>query len=99
MLLDTGCGPVSSRPMADAKKPKSDPEPDLGLVEGIPVPASDDEIVKSEAPAGAKATVTVGDMLKQMGEIYRADPEKAVKGQSFIKVLHGYVGDQLQARL
>lgn len=34
-----------------------------------------------------------------MGVDYRKDPNKAVRTQSFIKYLHGYLADQLEARL
>lgn len=34
-----------------------------------------------------------------MGVDYRKDPNKAVRSQSFIKYLHGYLADQLDARL
>ena len=34
-----------------------------------------------------------------MGAIYRADPTKAVRGQAFIKCLHGYFISALEARL
>ena len=34
-----------------------------------------------------------------MGKTYSADPEKAVRGQAFIKLLHKYIGGQLSKRL
>jgi hypothetical protein len=34
-----------------------------------------------------------------MGKDYRADPEKAVRGQGFIRHLHGYLAEALDARL
>jgi len=37
--------------------------------------------------------------LERMVEIYLADPVSAVRSQSFIKVLHGYIRDSLEARL
>jgi hypothetical protein len=37
--------------------------------------------------------------LKEMGAAYSADPEKAVRGQIFIKILHGYLGAELNKRL
>jgi hypothetical protein len=72
---------------------------DEGPVEGIPVPTSADAIVKSEAPPGAAPASDIGDLLREMDEIYRADPMLAVRGQAFIKLLHGFVADQLDARL
>ena len=69
------------------------------VVEGNPVPATADEIVASEAPAGAQPGFGIGDLLGEMGDVYRADPMLAVRGQAFIKLLHGYVADQLEARL
>lgn len=37
--------------------------------------------------------------LIDMGGLYRADPVKAVRGQGFIKCLHGYLISDLDARL
>ncbi len=37
--------------------------------------------------------------LVDMGGLYRADPVKAVRGQGFIKCLHGYLISELDARL
>lgn len=37
--------------------------------------------------------------IKEMGMIYRADPVKAVRSQSFIKLLHAYLIDDLTGRL
>ena len=34
-----------------------------------------------------------------MGQTYRANPTKAVRGQKFIKLLHNYIGSQLEHRL
>lgn len=42
---------------------------------------------------------TVGDLLLAMGEVYRADPVKAVRSQSFIKMLHKHIADDLRACL
>jgi hypothetical protein len=39
------------------------------------------------------------EALRLMGVDYRADPEKAVRSQSFIKRLHDYLADALDARL
>lgn len=37
--------------------------------------------------------------LVDMGGIYRADPVKAVRGQAFIKCLHGYLINEIDSRL
>lgn len=37
--------------------------------------------------------------LGDMADIYRKDPTKAVRGQAFIKLLHGYLGKALDERL
>jgi len=34
-----------------------------------------------------------------MGQVYLEDPVKAVRGQSFIKILHKYVADEIRLRL
>lgn len=38
------------------------------------------------------------EALIEMGETYRDDPTKAVRGQHFVKILHEYIGNSLQAR-
>ena len=38
-------------------------------------------------------------VLTEMGSAYAANPEKAVRGQTFIKLLHKYLGGHLQLRL
>ncbi|MFN5944966.1 MAG: hypothetical protein ACK5Q4_03645 [Phycisphaerae bacterium] len=37
--------------------------------------------------------------LQEMHDLYAADSTKAVRGQGFIKTLHGYVAGQIKARL
>lgn len=39
------------------------------------------------------------ETLVKMGELYRTDPVKAVRGQGFIKCLHEYLILQLEDRL
>jgi hypothetical protein len=58
-----------------------------------------DEIVASERAGDPAEAVGLSDVLRAMGDAYRADPVKAVRSQEFIKLLHGYVGTQLEARL
>lgn len=53
---------------------------------------------RSRRPAAANAP-TLDETLTQMGKIYSADPNKAVRGQAFIKLLHTYLGGQLERRL
>jgi hypothetical protein len=58
--------------------------------------------VAAEKIAAAKtgaSTVALAATLKAMGDGYRADPEKAVRSQSFIKELHGYLANEVDARL
>lgn len=42
---------------------------------------------------------TLSEALRQMDRLYRDDPNKAVRGQHFIKTLHGYIADDLKKRL
>jgi len=58
-----------------------------------------DEDVKSPRSGSPVEVVGLSDVLRQMGQSYRADPVKAVRGQEFITFLHQYVGSQLRARL
>ncbi len=58
-----------------------------------------DEIIESERAGLSTGAVGLSDVLRRMGEVYRADPVKAVRGQEFIFHLHKYVGSQLEARL
>lgn len=69
------------------------------ITEGVSVPATAEEIVASEAPPPIEPVPGIGDLLGEMDKVYRADPMLAVRGQAFIKLLHGYVADQLDARL
>jgi hypothetical protein len=58
-----------------------------------------DEIVVSEAASSSKKAVELSDVLGNMGDLYRSDADLAVRGQAFIKLLHAYVGSQLESRL
>lgn len=49
------------------------------------------------APA-APLTLRLDDALTQMYAVYTADPTKAVRSQGFIKVLHGYLANAVEAR-
>lgn len=42
---------------------------------------------------------TLEETLSRMDQIYRDNPKKAVRGQHFIKLLHGYIADDLSRRL
>lgn len=42
---------------------------------------------------------TLDETLKKMHELYVDNRVSAVRGQHFIKTLHGYIADQLEARL
>lgn len=57
------------------------------------------EIVESYAQETAVAPVGLPEVLREMGNTYRANPVVAVRGQAFIKLLHDYVAEQLTARL
>lgn len=58
-----------------------------------------DQVVESERAAPAFDPVRLSEVLVQMGEVYRADPNLAVRGQAFIKALHRYIESQLSGRL
>lgn len=58
-----------------------------------------DEVVKSERAGSLDEAVGLSDVLRLMGQTYRSDPKRAVRGQEFIKYLHRYVGSQLETRL
>ncbi len=58
-----------------------------------------EEIVESERAGNPAEAIGLSDVLRQMGETYRANPVAAVRGQAFIKLLHRYVGTQLEAHL
>ena len=53
----------------------------------------------AKADSGAEGVDSLESVLVAMGEEYRADPVKAVRSQRFIKLLHEYVGSQLESRL
>lgn len=59
-------------------------------------PASDagDE----DTDAGDDDPSRLEEALIDMGETYRDDPETAVRGQHFVKILHEYIGDALRDR-
>lgn len=67
--------------------------------QGPAVPNDADVIVESERAGSLDEAVGLATVLRQMGEVYRSNPELAVRGQEFIKYLHSYVGSQLEARL
>jgi hypothetical protein len=48
--------------------------------------------------AGAKIK-TIEETLAAMQEIYSKDPVAAVRGQHFIKTLHGFIADDLRSRI
>lgn len=58
-----------------------------------------DQIVESERAGTPSQALALPEMLRAMGESYRADPVRAVRTQEFIQYLHRYVGTQLEARL
>ena len=62
-------------------------------------PGKVDEVEQSERDGSLDQAVTLQEVLREMGEVYREDPMKAVRGQGFIKLLHQYIGSQLEARL
>lgn len=57
------------------------------------------QIVSSERANALEVAVDLSSTLRQMGTLYRANPEVAVRGQGFINYLHLYIGSQLEARL
>jgi hypothetical protein len=58
-----------------------------------------DEIVESVRAGSPEDAIDLSAVLRKMGDTYRADPEGAVRGQAFIKILHSYIGSQLKSRL
>lgn len=62
-------------------------------------PSEADVIVESQAAGSPDRAIGLSNVLRDMGEVYRSNPELAVRGQVFIKKLHEYVGTQLSARL
>lgn len=66
---------------------------------------SDHEVADLEQEEDLATTVndaeapSLDDVLRRMKATYDSDPVKAVRGQSFIKILHKYVADDLRSRL
>ncbi|MCP3014864.1 hypothetical protein NGM33_16150 [Nocardiopsis dassonvillei] len=58
-----------------------------------------DDSLDAPQDATAAQPSTLSDTLVKMHNLYAADPVSAVRGQHFIKTLHGYIADQLKARL
>lgn len=72
---------------------------DLNEVAEEQKPREVDEIVASERSEAHSRAVELTEVLRKMGDLYRVNPVVAVRGQAFIKLLHQYVGTQLDARL
>ncbi|MDQ5825186.1 MAG: hypothetical protein M3441_13405 [Chloroflexota bacterium] len=68
-------------------------------VEDLVIESDTDEIVESERAGSPDEAVGLFRVLREMGETYRADAESSVRDQTFIKLLHGYIGSQLDERL
>lgn len=68
-------------------------------IENAPDPGLTDQIVESEAEIETTEPIGLSETLRRMGETYRTNPVAAVRGQAFIKQLHGYVATQLENRL
>ena len=62
-------------------------------------PREVDEIVASERSEAHSKAIELTEVLRQMGDLYRVNPVVAARGQAFIKLLHQYLGTQLDARL
>ncbi|MEM8556717.1 MAG: hypothetical protein AAGG50_02630 [Bacteroidota bacterium] len=54
---------------------------------------------EDKSRGGVGEVVTLDAVLTAMGREYRADPDRAVRSQRFIKLLHRYIGTQLEQRL
>lgn len=54
---------------------------------------------KKAAATPIPSTPNLADTLTAMGKVYTANPEKAVRGQAFIKLLHAYIGQHFERRL
>src|SRR5688572_2976146 len=50
-------------------------------------------------PSKASSAGKLAACLSNMDAAYRADPDKAVRGQGFIKFLHAYLQEDLKGRL
>lgn len=61
--------------------------------------ASVNEVVASDAVTDQSDAIDLSGILQQMGDDYRLDPMRAVRSQSFIRILHGYLVSQLSVRL
>lgn len=72
-------------------------EIDADVIEESSFPG--DDIVESTRTVGDDDAVSISTVLNEMGELYRTDPNNAVRSQAFIKLLHTYVGSQLRSRL
>ncbi|MDQ2805437.1 MAG: hypothetical protein M3Z04_00735 [Chloroflexota bacterium] len=79
-------------------KPAIVEQPDPNGSEGVGS-TSADQIFESERAGSLDTAVSLSHVLRQMGATYRSDPVVAVRGQAFIKLLHGYIGSQLTVRL
>lgn len=58
-----------------------------------------DEIIPLERSEAHGKAVELTEVLRKMGDLYRVDPVAAVRSQAFIKMLHQYIGTQLDVRL
>jgi hypothetical protein len=75
-----------------------------GAVEDDQLAFEDGDVAEvTESTETASATPiersSLNDVLRRMKTTYDADPVKAVRGQSFIKMLHRYIADDLRSRL
>jgi hypothetical protein len=67
--------------------------------EPVTIEPETDEIVESERDGSPDEAIGLSRVLLQMGETYRANSDSSVRDQTFIKLLHGYIGSQLKERL
>lgn len=76
-------------------------ESELSEILQVPILAFS-TVIQLESIALQKQTtpnMTLEECLRTMSDVYRSDPVKAVRGQSFIKLLHKYLADEIRTRL
>lgn len=64
-----------------------------------PRPATGASIDAPDAAGTGVGAATIGDTLQAMHNLYATDRVKAIRGQHFIKALHGFIAVQLRERL
>ncbi|WP_168627366.1 hypothetical protein [Cryobacterium sp. BB307] len=79
--------------------PNADEEPTLDIEVEDATDAGDEPSSTGLSIDVDESPETLGQTLETMHELYTKDRVNAVRGQHFIKTLHGYIAEQLRARL